>query len=199
MRKWTFYHFPYLSHWEKKEPLHASSMCSNETQDKEFVLGSLWILFLWWLGRYIIGTSLWQKFLLALHKHLSGVASRERVATGFLLTLPYPARPLPCPARLVTSWTVGVCCVKQSLALGVLVYDVGYKCGITTKDLKVRAQVVHGGYTARNSSMTVTGCWRRAALRAEKKLLYINVNITKNMLAKHGKHPGWSARCHLSS
>lgn len=54
--------------------------------------------------------------------------------------------------------------------------DVGFNCGITAKDLKVGAQVVHGGCTATNSSMTeVIGCWRRAALRAEKKLLYIKV------------------------
>lgn len=32
--------------------------------------------------------------------------------------------------------------------------DVEFNCGITAKDLKVGAQVVHGGCTATNSSMT---------------------------------------------
>lgn len=54
----------------KKELLHTTSMCCYETQDKEFAKGSLWILFLLWLERYVIGTSLWQIALLTLLKHL---------------------------------------------------------------------------------------------------------------------------------
>lgn len=53
--------------------------------------------------------------------------------------------------------------------------DVAFECGITAKDLKVRTQAAYGGCMAMDSSMTFTGCWRGAALRTEKKLLYIKI------------------------
>lgn len=48
--------------------------------------------------------------------------------------------------------------MNRSLAPGVPGSDVQFKCEITAKDLKVGAQVVNGGCTAVNSSMT-DGYW----------------------------------------
>lgn len=152
-----------------KELLNTSS---NETQDKEFLMGTLWILFLWWLERYAVGTSLWQKILLTLFKLLSVAASPVRAGTGLLLTLPYPARPLPCPARLVTIWLWepamwNRACHQQSLSL---------ICGLAAKDLKVGAQAVCGGCMAMNSSMT-DSYWllEKSSLEGWEEMLCIKI------------------------
>lgn len=108
--KGTFYRFSYFSQWEKRAAAHQQRVQRSVAGYRVWKGQRPWIPSLWWLGRYVIGTSLWHKRLLTPHKHLWEVASPVRVVTGILLMLPYAAGPRSCPSRLATSllWEFGI-------------------------------------------------------------------------------------------